>query len=136
MIYTIYYLIIPIYKLKIFQIFIIITLRLAWNHIYMKNIWNPISENSNEDLDENYWITGVLKAYEMVHIHYTHSIDRRCGKSHARMNRYWRIIMCCRGHAGPVIITVLKSRVLGAILIICRDFFGYTIVCGFPLDRA
>jgi len=38
---------------------------------YMKNIWSPISENSNEDLDEN-WITDVLKAYEMVHnIHYT-----------------------------------------------------------------
>jgi len=50
---------------------------------YIENIWSPISGNSNEDLNEN-WITGVLKAYEMVHT--THSIDRRCGKSHARMN--------------------------------------------------
>jgi len=35
----------------------------------MTNIWSPISGNSNEDLDEN-WITGVLKAHEMVHTTY------------------------------------------------------------------
>jgi len=54
---------------------------------YMTNIWSPISGNSNEDLHEN-WITGVLNAYEIVYTLYTHSIDRRCGKSHARMNRH------------------------------------------------
>jgi hypothetical protein len=85
---------------------------------YTTNIWRPISRNSNEDLDEN-WITNVLRVYEKLH-----SICRRWyGKSHARMNRHWRIIICCRGRAEPVIITVLKTRALGAILIIFLDFY-------------
>lgn len=108
---------------------------------------SPISGNSNEDLHEN-WITGVLRMhniFEIVHIIYAYcmwcaAFNRptvwQIPRTHEQTLKDYYILCACRWRAGPAIITVLKSRVLGAISIICRDFFGYTIVCGFPLDRA
>lgn len=98
---------------------------------HMTNIWKPISGNSNEDfgrkLDYGYMLYYVWKAWYTQDQCIQSTVDGVANPTHA-----WTVIeglLFCRGRAGPVIITVLKTRALGAILIICQDsillfFFG------------
>lgn len=108
----------------------------------------PISANSDEDFDKN-WITTLLRCAHVRNdtntpvVRLADGAARQIPRTHeqALKDYYPR----GGGRAGLVIITVLKTRALGAILIICRDFIiyyvlfffflGYIIVCGFPLDR-